>query len=94
MNKIMEKLDKKRLDWIISKTRRSENQTQFLFELCDCDFEKLKILETQIKHCFLNYCPGDKDEVEKILNMNPKIFLLYNNLSFEELNRLKLSENY
>lgn len=48
---------------------RSLNQIKFLFELCDNDFEKLTKLENKIKDNFLFYCPGDKEEVEKVLNL-------------------------
>jgi len=65
-------LDLERLNWLTDRTNRSNNQTQFLFDLVDGDFEKLKTLETQIKNCFLFYCPGDKDEVDKVLKMEPK----------------------
>jgi hypothetical protein len=35
----------------------------------DGDFEKLKQLEMKIKNCHCFYCPGDVEEVEKLLNM-------------------------
>jgi hypothetical protein len=62
-------LDLERLNWLTSKTNRSNSQTQFLFQLVDGDFEKLKLLEMKIKNCFCFYCPGDVSEVEKLLNM-------------------------
>ena len=65
-------LDDDKVKSLTSKTNRSKAQTQFLFNLVDGDFDKLKELETQIKNCFVNYCPGSKDEVVKLLNMKPK----------------------
>ena len=59
-------LDKERLTRITDITNRSEGQTQFLFQLVDGDFEKLLLLEKQLKR--LSYCPGDKEEVDKIMN--------------------------
>ena len=54
------------------KTNRSYNQTQQLFELYDCDFEKLKNVEKQMRNCFCFYCPGDKEELEKVMKLTPK----------------------
>lgn len=68
----MNKLNDNDLEFLVTKTQRSKTQTQFLFQLVDGDFEKLKQLECQIKNCFLFYCPGDKDEVEKVLKLTPK----------------------
>jgi D-hexose-6-phosphate mutarotase len=65
-------LDKERLNWLTDRTNRSNNQTQFLFQLVDGDFEKLKALEVQVKNCFVFYCPGDKEAVEEVMKMTPK----------------------
>lgn len=65
-------LDQKTLDWLTSKTGRSNRQTAFLYQLVDGDFEKLKMLEVQLKNCFLYYCPGDKTEVDKVMSMTPQ----------------------
>lgn len=65
------RLTKEQLDWITNQTNRSNGQTQFLFQLVDGDFEKLKQLELQIKNCFYS-CPGDKEEVEKLMKIVPK----------------------
>lgn len=62
-------LDKQRLDELTSVTNRSDGQTQFLFQLVDGDFRKLMLLESKIKTNHVGYCPGDKEEVEKILNL-------------------------
>jgi hypothetical protein len=57
------------LDKFTSATNRSKGQTNFLFDLCDGNFQKLIKLEEKIKNNFLSYCPEDKEEVEKILAM-------------------------
>ena len=62
-------LDKTKLDWLTSQTNRSKSQTLFLFQLVDGDFEKLKALETQIKNCFIFYCPDTMDEVKQIMKL-------------------------
>ena len=65
-------LDKERLNWLTDKTNRSNAQTLFLFQLVDGDFEKLKKVEAQIKNCFYFACPSDKDELNKLMSMQPK----------------------
>ena len=65
-------LDEERLNWLTDRTNRSNIQTLYLFQLVDGDFEKLKQLEMQIRNCLCFYCPGDKREVEKVMNMQPK----------------------
>jgi hypothetical protein len=65
-------LDKERLNWLTDKTNRSNTQTLFLFQLADGDFEKLKEVEMQIKNCFYFTCPSDKDELNKLMSMQPK----------------------
>lgn len=65
-------LDKERLDWLTDRTNRSLAQTQFLFQLVDGDFDKLKVLEEHLKNCFVAYCPGDTEEVNKVMNMERK----------------------
>ena len=50
-------------------TNRSYGQTLFLFELLDRDLKKLVLLEQKLKNNFVNYCPGDKEECEKVLGM-------------------------
>lgn len=57
------------MEELTNKTCRSRNQTQFLFELCDFNFEKLVELERKLKNNFVMYVPGDKDEVNRILNL-------------------------
>jgi len=65
-------LTPEQLEFLTSKTNRSVGQTQYLFQLVDGNFEKLKQLESQIKNCFVQYCPGDKEEVTKVLGMTPR----------------------
>lgn len=65
-------LDKERLNWLTSKTNRSNHQTQFLFQLVDGDFEKLQELELKMKNCFYWDCPSDKEEVDKVMKMTNK----------------------
>jgi hypothetical protein len=50
-------------------TNRSLAQTKFLFELCDHDLSKLMELEEKLKNNHVFYCPGDKEETEKVLSM-------------------------
>lgn len=64
------KLDDEKLKWLVSKTNRSVNQTQFLFNLVDGDFSKLKRLEEKIKNTFYGGCPSTKDEVDGIMAMD------------------------
>lgn len=65
-------LDNERLNWLTSKTNRSNGQTLFLFQLVDGDFDKLKQLEMNIKNCFFNGSPADKETAERVLSMNPR----------------------
>lgn len=70
--KLKYELDKERLDCITSQVNRSKNQEQFLFNLVNGDFEKLKQLEMQIYNCFVFYCPSDTEEVDRIMDLVPK----------------------
>jgi hypothetical protein len=65
-------LDKERLEWLTDRTNRSTGQTQFLYQLVDGNFEKLKQLEVQIKNCFYSACPADKRTVDKVMSMQQK----------------------
>jgi hypothetical protein len=53
-------------------TGRHPRQTEFLLELLDDNFEDLLILEEKIKNNFIYYCPGNKEEIKKILLMGDK----------------------
>jgi len=65
----MHKLDDKRLKYLTDRTNRGNGQTQFLYDLLNGDFENLKALENKIRNCFLFYCPGNKEEIMKIMVM-------------------------
>jgi hypothetical protein len=60
-------LDEHRMKWLTDRTNRHPRQTQMLFELVGGDFDRLLMLEYCIKVKFISYCPGDNDEVSKIL---------------------------
>lgn len=64
------KLDDDKLKWLVSKTNRSIAQTQFLFNLVDGNFSKLKSLEEKIKNTFYSGCPSTVDEIECIMSMD------------------------
>ena len=64
-------MDKDKLDFVSNKFNRSKSQVQFLYQLVDGDFEKLLQLEVQMKNLFVSYCPGDKEEVEKLFQIKP-----------------------
>lgn len=68
VNTYAHKMDGFILKWIVEKTNRSANQTQFLYQLVGGDFQKLKTLEERIKN--INYigCPSTSEEVVSILN--------------------------
>lgn len=62
----------RRLKRLSEKTNRSFSQTMFLWSLLSGDTAILEILEERIKNCFLYYCPGDMDDINEILEMEPK----------------------
>lgn len=66
------KLDDEKLNWITSEVNRSKQQTQMLYNLLRGNFEKLIQLEVKIKNCFINYCPSDLEEIEKIFSLESK----------------------
>lgn len=72
----MKKLDDEQLNWLTNRTNRSNGQTQFLYDLVDGDFEKLKQLEMQLANCLVNYCPADMETVDMVMTMKPKCSLL------------------
>lgn len=91
-NSYNHKLDEERLQWLTEKTGRSQLQTQFLYDLCDGDFEKLKRLEVKIKTCHLHYCPGDKEAVEEVLDMEEQmdwVTLVFDNKVMERYIKIK-----
>jgi len=58
------------LNRLTNVTNRSKGQTLFLLELLGYDVLKLLELEEKLQNNFLNYCPGDLKECEKVLNMD------------------------
>ncbi len=52
-----------------SATNRSRGQTEYLFELCDHDLNKLVELEEKLKNNFVGWVPGDKEALDKVLSM-------------------------
>lgn len=56
------------LKLLVDRTNRSKSQTEFLFELVEYNFETLVEVERKLKNNFLFYCPGDKEEVVKVLS--------------------------
>jgi hypothetical protein len=65
-------LDKERLEWLSKQTNRSNSQTEFLYQLVDGNFEKLKELEEQLKNCFVFGCPDSKEELEEVMSKSSK----------------------
>ena len=74
------------LDKLSTVTNRSLNQTQFLFELCDNDLNKLVRLEQKVKNNLLSYCPDDKEEVEKVLALGDKSGWAFTDERYKQLN--------
>jgi len=66
-------------------TNRHERQELFLFDLLNKNFDKLVKLEEKIHRNFISYCPGDKKECERILNMEFKTDGIYNFNIFKNL---------
>ena len=65
----MKLLDENLMEELINQTWRHSRQTQFLFELCDSNFEKLVELERKLKNNFVMYVPGDKEGVDYVLGL-------------------------
>jgi len=66
------KEEKRLLNKISTIFNRSVQQTNFLFELLNKDYGKLITLELKIKNNFISYCPGDLEEVDKIMSLKDK----------------------
>lgn len=56
----------KNLSWV---SNRRFEQTRFLFELCDNDFNKLLALEAKLKRHVVFGCPSTKEEVNELLSV-------------------------
>lgn len=73
MNKKEElKMDPMVLEKLTNKTNRSKGQTQFLYNLVDGDFCRLIELEEKLTNNYIGWCPGDKESVEEVLDMENK----------------------
>jgi len=55
------------LEWFSTYFNRGLPQCSFLLDLCDGNYMKLRELEVQIKDKFVFYCPGNKEEVAKVM---------------------------
>jgi len=62
-------LDKETLNLLTSKTKRSNSQTLFLFQLVDGNYSELEKLENKISDVCYFGCPDSKEEVEKIMKL-------------------------
>ncbi len=69
--------EKQLLDYCSKRTRRSIDQTKFLYDLVGNDWTKLLKLEEAIKNNHISFCPETTDEVDEILNMVPKTHWFY-----------------
>ena len=58
------------LNRFITTINRSKGQTLFLLKLLNNDIFKLMELEEKIKNNHISYCPGDREECDKILSMD------------------------
>lgn len=81
-------LTREKLEALCSLTRRSLDQTESLFALCDHDFYKLIKLEENLNSLNLSNNPITKEEVERLLKLEPanKSFKLQYN--FGQLSRV------
>jgi len=70
METLKENLGDKFVDVFTNVTNRSVNQTEYLYRLCGYDFWKFVNLELKIMNNQVFYCPGDKEELEKIMKMD------------------------
>jgi len=76
------------LNKLATSVNRHSSQVLFLFQLVDGNLEKYKFLELQIKRFYINYSPGDKKEVDRILKLKTNSEKRYSNLSgFYEYNK-------
>ena len=65
-------LDEDTMNWLSTKVNRARHQLNELFNLVDGDLIKLIRLEEQLHNCFVSWCPGDKEAVDKVMSMTPK----------------------
>jgi hypothetical protein len=74
-------------------TNRSVNQTKFLLDLVDGDFDQLVALEYKVKNNHLSYCPGDKEEVKNVLSMGDGSGWAFDDKRYSQLKNLLSSSN-
>lgn len=72
----MKKLEEDTIDHLTKITNRSRSQTIFLFNLVDCDFEKLILIEKKLKNTFTFWVPGDRKTIKEILLLEDKTQIL------------------
>ena len=92
------KYDEKLLDVLTDKTNRKLVQTKFLLDLLDGDMRKLVDLEVQLRNTFTSYCPGDLEEIEKVMILEPKsdyfdVLFLEDKVVMNEEYKKELSED-
>jgi hypothetical protein len=92
-------IDQNLLNKLAISVNRHPSQVLFLIQLVDGNIQKYKFLELQIKRFFINYSPGDKKEVYRILNLrkDKKFSRPFNNLSpFYQYNKIprKIKKKY
>ncbi len=68
----LEDVNKSLLDKLTTKVNRSKAQEEMLFSLCDERLDILFDLEEKIKNNHISYCPSNKSEIVKILNLRTK----------------------
>ena len=74
------------LDKLSTVTNRSYGQTEFLFKLCDNNLSRLVKLEQKLKNNHVAYCPGDREEVEKVLSMRDGSGWVFTDERYKQLN--------
>lgn len=67
-NVIDHKIAEQAINWLVSKTNRSNGQTRFLYEILG-SWPLLLELEEAIKMMFIFYCPGDLGEALYIIGL-------------------------
>jgi len=85
--------EKRLIDKISTIFNRSIQQTNFLFELLDNDFQRLIDLELKIKNSFIHYCPSNIDEVNQIMKLENKTDYFKIDLFPEHTIKFRLDKN-
>jgi hypothetical protein len=63
------KIKKEYLEALSTVINRSNGQTLFMYQLVDGNMTMFFQLMYKMKKYFVSYCPGDVEEVNKILNL-------------------------